>query len=30
MYDCNKCQYINMTEHMQNIMEDGKKINHMY
>lgn len=21
MYDCNKCQYINMTEHMQNIME---------
>lgn len=29
MYDCNKCQYINMTEHMQNIIKDGKKLNHI-
>lgn len=29
MYDCNKCYYINMTEKMQNMIKDGKKLDHI-
>lgn len=28
MIDCNNCYYINMTEHMQNMIEGGKKLDH--
>lgn len=26
--DCNNCKFINMTEDEQNLLENGKKINH--